>query len=405
MSNRTYLGLCAIAKDEDTIIREWVAYHHAIGFERIFIYDNDSKIPVRDHVADFYNQGIVESYTIAGPTMQLTAYNHFLQNHGSEFVWVAFFDLDEFLYLPQDTDARSLLAEFEEYPCLSVNWWQFGSSGHLRRPAGLVMQNFCEVRSKEVNGKCIVQPRYVTMPITPHHFLFSDEASPGMQMVAVNTSKEPAVGASAPPATDRARLYHYSPRSQEDYEARLTRGDAIYEQNPRSLEHFYALAQQKCEPETGMLRHVAHITEILRTGKARQYCPVESLSLRGRSLARILADMALALRYNCHEAAFVMFSVTFRIFCENIEFLCMGIRLALLCKYYPRAEALAQWLIRTAPTLASYMQLLTVQLEARNITAALRTAQFIRQVARDMQEPATDDAVLKLLQKYDVAAD
>ena len=94
---RYYLGLCAIAKDETPFIREWIAYHHYIGFEKIYIYDNDSSQPIRDIVSDFYDQGIVDTYRLSGYGMQNTAYDLCLRDHGEEFFWLAFFDLDEFL--------------------------------------------------------------------------------------------------------------------------------------------------------------------------------------------------------------------------------------------------------------------------------------------------------------------
>ena len=34
--------ICAIVKDEGRYIREWLAYHNAIGFEHFYIYDNES---------------------------------------------------------------------------------------------------------------------------------------------------------------------------------------------------------------------------------------------------------------------------------------------------------------------------------------------------------------------------
>lgn len=92
-----YLGLCAIAKDETPFLREWVGYHQYIGFEKIYIYDNESAVPVHESLADFYDAGVFDSYSLQGKGMQHTAYNHCLKHHGHEFVWLAFFDLDEFL--------------------------------------------------------------------------------------------------------------------------------------------------------------------------------------------------------------------------------------------------------------------------------------------------------------------
>jgi hypothetical protein len=119
-SPRHYLGLCGIAKDETPNLREWVAYHHAAGFERILIYDNGSAVPVRETLADMCESGIVETLSIVGENMQLVAYNHCLQNFGHEFVWLGFFDLDEFLLLHHDDDARIFCAGYEEYAGISI---------------------------------------------------------------------------------------------------------------------------------------------------------------------------------------------------------------------------------------------------------------------------------------------
>lgn len=40
-----YASICAIVKDEDKDIREWLNYHFAIGFEHVLIYDNNSRNP------------------------------------------------------------------------------------------------------------------------------------------------------------------------------------------------------------------------------------------------------------------------------------------------------------------------------------------------------------------------
>ena len=48
-----YASICAIAKDEDKNLREWVLYHFAIGFEHIVIYDNNSKNPIKNILSEF----------------------------------------------------------------------------------------------------------------------------------------------------------------------------------------------------------------------------------------------------------------------------------------------------------------------------------------------------------------
>ena len=46
-----YLTLCCIAKDENTRIGEWAAYHALRGAERLVVYDNGSSVPLRNTLA------------------------------------------------------------------------------------------------------------------------------------------------------------------------------------------------------------------------------------------------------------------------------------------------------------------------------------------------------------------
>ena len=40
-----YLGLCAIIKDEDLFLDEWIAYHMHLGVTAFYLYDNASRVP------------------------------------------------------------------------------------------------------------------------------------------------------------------------------------------------------------------------------------------------------------------------------------------------------------------------------------------------------------------------
>ena len=170
---RRYLSPCAIARDETPYPRERVANHYLIGFEKIFLYDNESRVPVRDVPADFYAAGGVDTYTIPGRGMQLTASSRCLRDNGSGFVRLAFFDPDEFLFLPPEQDARSLFAEYGDYAGLAVNRRAFGSSGHLARPAGLVPENYPERQNPSIFVKSVVRPDLVDMPLSSHDFISS----------------------------------------------------------------------------------------------------------------------------------------------------------------------------------------------------------------------------------------
>ncbi|MFG1358490.1 glycosyltransferase family 2 protein [Xanthobacter pseudotagetidis] len=37
------IAICAIVRDEAPYVLEWVAHHRALGFDHIFVFDNESR--------------------------------------------------------------------------------------------------------------------------------------------------------------------------------------------------------------------------------------------------------------------------------------------------------------------------------------------------------------------------
>ncbi|MCL2123651.1 MAG: glycosyltransferase family 2 protein [Desulfovibrionaceae bacterium] len=376
---RHYLGLCAIAKDETPFLREWAAYHHYVGFEKIYIYDNESRTPVRDSIADFYEIQICDSYTIPGKAMQLVAYNHCLAHHGHEFEWLAFFDLDEFLCLVQDKDARTLLRDYEQFPALSINWSIFSSSGKLGSPEGFVTENYTQHLGYSVNTKCIVRPAMVKMPFTAHHFLYRSG-------YAVNAMRQPSFGAYAPPAIDKIRLNHYPYKSQQDYEARLLRGDATYKGfNPRKLSKFYSQAQAAVAEERAILPMAAEARQILGQGTIRQRQDMRFSEAAALSLHRVLSTLAAFIRAQELDLAEVLFALCYRRFAQVKEFLRVGISLSGQCGKFERMEGLIHEYLTLEHDPEEERELFLSLLECRllggSTHAAQETANFLLEIA------------------------
>ena len=71
------VGICAIIRDcNENYLKEWVEYHRLIGVDYFYIYDNDSKISIRETLKDCLEYLIV--YDINGDIKQLEAYNNLL---------------------------------------------------------------------------------------------------------------------------------------------------------------------------------------------------------------------------------------------------------------------------------------------------------------------------------------
>ncbi|MDR2161336.1 MAG: glycosyltransferase family 92 protein [Desulfovibrio sp.] len=388
-----YLGLCAIAKDETTFLREWAGYHHFIGFEKIYVYDNESLTPARDTLAEFYDLGVCDTYTLQGQGMQLVAYNHCLKYHGSEFEWLAFFDIDEFLCLKQDDDARVLLRDYENYSALAVNWNIFGSSGHINLPRGLVIKNFTQSLGYNNNCKCIVRPAMVKMPFTAHHFIYTDG-------IAVNADCIPAYGAYAPLAVDKICLNHYQFRSQYDYEQKCNRSDATYgSYNHRSIDSFYKQIYAKTEESIDMLPLVDSIEKMAINSAWQKKNTIDFSNISNKTLMEIIELINNYMKDNNFAASEVILAMSYNMFKQNMDYMLLGIALLSKAGKFSRALSMAEELVRLHPAPPAYTAWLECLTLAGRRKEGLALRDFLEFILAHERDEANRNKIEAALQK------
>lgn len=127
------IALCCIVKLENDYLHEFVEYYHELGFDRIFIYDNndiDGERP-EDVIGDCPFVEIVNCRGMRN--MQLPVYEEFYRKYGKQYAWIAFFDADEFLFLHKDKNVRQFLSrrEFRPFDIVNIAWRNFNDSGLL----------------------------------------------------------------------------------------------------------------------------------------------------------------------------------------------------------------------------------------------------------------------------------
>ncbi len=110
--------------------------------------------------------------------VQRLAYNRGLEIMASEGVdWCAFIDTDEFIGNGDPDCSESfveMLDRHKNHYAIGLNWAIFGSSGHIKRPEGLVQESFLrrenETFSPNRHIKSIVRPRYTKGAHHAHGF-------------------------------------------------------------------------------------------------------------------------------------------------------------------------------------------------------------------------------------------
>ena len=141
------VALCCIGRLENQYAVEFIEWHKSIGFDKIFIYDNnhDGEDSFEDVIQNYIDDGFVELISWRNKdAAQLPAYNDFYKKHGSEYDWIAFFDFDEFLTLVQDNDVKSYLNKFNGFDAIKLNWMTYTDNGLIINDGRPVLERFTQ---------------------------------------------------------------------------------------------------------------------------------------------------------------------------------------------------------------------------------------------------------------------
>lgn len=231
---RYELAACLKFKNVARYLREWIEFHQIVGFQHFYLYNNNSTDEYKEALAPYRAEGIVTLYDWPQTPAFPTADEHCVANHQHEARWIAFLDDDEFLFPTCSESVRKILRRYEPFPALAVHWLMFGSSGHIGRPEGLVLENYLlRAESPSPTIKSIVNPRRVAASANTHHWIYRNG-----QIASDENERPAATSQSAPATVDVLRINHYWSKSREDGEYKVTRGavDQWARDNPRSME-------------------------------------------------------------------------------------------------------------------------------------------------------------------------
>ena len=233
------LAVGAIMKNEGPYLKEWLDYHILVGVEKFYLYNNGSTDNTADVVAPYVASGVVELIDFPGPARQAAANADAVRRAADEARWLAIIDLDEFLV---PVKHRTITEFLETLPrnfwSVVVTWVCYGSSGHVKKPDGLVMENYRRHETKFHGVKSIINPRLAIQIRNPHvnvgaGFIVDER---GRKMWHIDQTRNP-------PSCNIIRCNHYVTKSYEEYCARHAQGPA--DGNPnyktyRSPERFAA---------------------------------------------------------------------------------------------------------------------------------------------------------------------
>lgn len=235
------LSAVVIIKDEGNYLKEWLDYYKLLGFEKIYVFDNESDDNTLRLLQPFIKEKYVSYHLIKGKARQMDAYNIAINISRKESKYLAIIDADEFIFLPNKKDnllkiIDTCFKKNRHIGGLAVNWLIFGSSGYKKKPSGLVTQNYY-YRSEygfkfNKHVKTICDPRKVAGVLNPHYVEYNPN------YYSVNTSNQVITGAfSNYNVMTKIRINHYFTKSFEEFLRKRDRGKAD-QQGKRSIKDF-----------------------------------------------------------------------------------------------------------------------------------------------------------------------
>ena len=169
--------ICAMAKCENAYINDWCKYHLNLGFDEIYLYDNnDFDYPyVGDAIqADLKDRiHIIDIRGRREQNFQFTIYKQFYFQNRDKFDWCAFIDIDE--YFEGITDLKNWLGNIpNQFKQVRVKWNLFGDDEMLDRDRSIsVYDAFKHIKRfnfKSNFGKFIIRNDVDDFDLCSAHF-------------------------------------------------------------------------------------------------------------------------------------------------------------------------------------------------------------------------------------------
>lgn len=222
---RKNVAICAIARNENLYLKEWADYHLKMGVEHIYLYDNGHGNEERpSDVLDDYRVTIIDWRDVGGRA-QCGAYDDCYRNHGGEYAWIGFIDIDEFVMTEKKVSLPKVLSAHKQADIVAFTWKVIGDSGLTMYDPRPVVERFTKEAVDWEEEKCYIKSfvrggisnlSFHTDPHVPHQ-------PKGLKTVNPDGGEAPqcSIGTGSRKV---AWLNHYVTKTAEEYAVKVLRG-------------------------------------------------------------------------------------------------------------------------------------------------------------------------------------
>lgn len=256
-------AICAIARNERDYLLEWINYHLNLGFDHIFLYDNND---LNDDSTIYLcaKQSWKKQVTIIDyrgkAAAQLTAYNECYANARNDFDWIAFIDVDEFITFGTNCPYHNInlyLENIKKFDVLFINWMYYGDNEKVYQEKETVITRFplpipdCK-ENKHIKSiiKTTANIKFIRNPHCPDG-----------EMQICDDCQHP-IFQSEPfkqPSFQNLYIRHYGTKTIEEFiKNKILRGAADQNTNPYKMDLFYKI-NKRSKAKREIERHYFHI--------------------------------------------------------------------------------------------------------------------------------------------------
>ena len=247
------LAAVTLVHNEAPYIAEWIDYHLLAGVDHFLIYDNDGNDDLKEKLTPYIEKNLVTLIDYPKKNRQLEAYNDSLRYFKFFCRYMAFIDVDEFIF-PQDGKlidevVDEILSRDEHSAGLAVNLHVFGSNnldaadyniGVLERFTRRAEDNWAplngELKSGNAAFRTIANPRRIKLfADNPHNPVYLED------YFGVNEDGGRVNSTFNFPVTDKKIfINYYAVKSREEYLQKIHRRETVDLAPRNELEGFDA---------------------------------------------------------------------------------------------------------------------------------------------------------------------
>ncbi|MCL2369260.1 MAG: glycosyltransferase family 92 protein [Alphaproteobacteria bacterium] len=278
------VAIIGMFRDQAEYLPEWIEYHRIMGVSKFYLANNESSDNPEKVLKPYIDSGIVVLKNVSdrdceklrkkywGGQKRIAV--HWMMHHlcRKTAKWVMVIDPDEFIQPKKHKNIPDFLNSLApDTTQVIVGWQIFGSNGHIKKPKGLITENFTR-RGKIKASKCgkikatrqfkaIVNPRAIVTDLNHYHEVIGETVDETGKKLRSRIYSYPA------PANIIA-CNHYVTRSRNECIAKVAHNKTVgntggrYDQKNAAEIYFETYDRNEILDES-MLKYVPEIKKAL----------------------------------------------------------------------------------------------------------------------------------------------